>query len=719
MMNNKILMLAAMIAICFSFIAIASMTEEGSDAADGDVMDLHSSFTNGETYSHVPIAFGTSFSGTCIPGMTLAAETIDGLNVITISGTPTRSYDCNIGVKSSDGVYAYVEIHSHNPGGSFAGYDILKYTLVPGTYYNRMFCTGTASSQSVPGITFYTQSTDNPKYPTVTYVRGTPTTDNGTDSVYISSFQTTEMRTTVPAKSVTISAPKDTIGIGETIQLSAIVDSLGSQGVEYVSNDSSIASVNQSTGVVTGKSAGIATIMAVSSQYSNICDTLKVNVGSFYSYNIVYDLNGSDSYIWPRSFTSQSSTASFTITDATPELDGYQFLGWGSQPNSRTVSYEPGKTYTFNPGTTTLYAIWSFDITLTPTIGNGYTDFTSSVASNFTVTTGSGICTTQKVNDTTFRVTPTTNGTITVKATNKSDSTSYASASIHVSSVTYDANGGTGAPSTELYTQAERNTHTFTLSTSYPTRSESSSGGSSTTYTCMGWGTTSTSDSPIRTIEVGYNSNKTVYAIWTSDTVYSFTIEYDLNGGTGSIPSTTASGTSQTKTLTVTPFQPSKEGMAFLGWTANQNGTGTLYRSGEDYSFSYGTTTLYAKYDEELVITTDPIVNGHITYSDQLGMYIFEFTGDTDGITSILWEFGDGQHSNDEVAYHGYAQTGKYEVKLTVHYDNDLTAEWNQTMDVTNASTEAQQNESGVTLTYVVIGIAVVIIGIFVVTRFI
>lgn len=718
-MNNKILMLAAMMAVCLSFVAIASTTEDSSDAADGNVFELKGSFTIGETYSHVPIAFGTGYTGNCIPGMTLAAETIDGFDVITISGSPTRSHCCNIGVKSTDGVYAYVQIHSAHPGGSFAAYDVLLYTFVPGTYYNRMISAGTASSDSLPGLTFYTQSTNNPNYPTVTYIRGTPTQDNGNNVVHISNTQTTAVFTTTPALSVTITAPTTTIGIGETVQLSATAVSQGLQGVDYVSYKSSVASVKQSTGLVTGVSPGIATIMAVSKHCANICDTIEISVGSFYKYDIVYDLNGSDSYIWPYSTTSQSSTLSYKITSAEPVLDGYRFLGWGSSPNSRVVAYEPGGTYTFNPGTTTLYAIWSYDILLTPTINSGYTDFTSSVASNFSVISGASICTSQKINDTTFRVTPNAAGTIKVQATNKSDSTSYATSTIFVSSVIYDANGGTGAPSTQLFTQSDDNTHTFVLSTDYPTRTESSSGGASTTYTCMGWGTTSTSDSPIRTLEVRYNQSKTVYAIWTSDTVYSFTIEYDLNGGTGSIPSTTASGTSQTKTLTVTPLQPSKEGMAFMGWTANQNGTGTLYRSGEDYMFSYGTTTLYAKYNEELVITTDPIVNGHITYSNTSGIYVFEFTSDTEGIRSVLWEFGDGKTSTDEVAYHGYSEVGTYDVKLTVQYENDSTAEWEQTLDVTNIYVETEQTNGGINLTYVVIGIVVIVLGAFIVMRFI
>lgn len=71
-----------------------------------------------------------------------------------------------------------------------------------------------------------------------------------------------------------------------------------------------------------------------------------------------------------------------------------------------------------------------------------------------------------------------------------------------------------------------------------------------------------------------------------------YTISYNANGGTGA-PS------SQTKTygitLTLSNTKPVKIGYPFLGWTANSNGSGTVYQPGGSFTTN-ANTTLYAKY---------------------------------------------------------------------------------------------------------------------------
>ena len=71
-----------------------------------------------------------------------------------------------------------------------------------------------------------------------------------------------------------------------------------------------------------------------------------------------------------------------------------------------------------------------------------------------------------------------------------------------------------------------------------------------------------------------------------------YTISYNANGGTGA-PS------SQTKTygitLTLSNTKPLKIGYPFLGWTANSNGSGTVYQPGGSFTTN-ANTTLYAKY---------------------------------------------------------------------------------------------------------------------------
>lgn len=70
----------------------------------------------------------------------------------------------------------------------------------------------------------------------------------------------------------------------------------------------------------------------------------------------------------------------------------------------------------------------------------------------------------------------------------------------------------------------------------------------------------------------------------------SYTVSFNVNGGSGTIAS-------QTKwydeTLTLTTAKPTREGYAFKGWNTSADGTGTNYSSGGSYTANAG-TTLYA-----------------------------------------------------------------------------------------------------------------------------
>ena len=84
-----------------------------------------------------------------------------------------------------------------------------------------------------------------------------------------------------------------------------------------------------------------------------------------------------------------------------------------------------------------------------------------------------------------------------------------ASATQYTCYLYYDANGGSGAPSTQSYTGTSTSSHSFTISSSTPTKSG---------YTFKGWATSSSAStasySAGGTISVGYNSSKTLYAVW-------------------------------------------------------------------------------------------------------------------------------------------------------------------------------------------------------------
>lgn len=141
--------------------------------------------------------------------------------------------------------------------------------------------------------------------------------------------------------------------------------------------------------------------------------------------------------------------------------------------------------------------------------------------------------------------------------------------------VTYNANGGSGAPASQTKYYGE----TLTLSSAKPTR---------TNYVFKNWNTASGGTGTTYNPGASYTANAalTLYAQWYAP----YTVTYNANGGTGG-------PTTQTKVyntnLTLTTSQPTRSGYAFVKWNTKSDGTGTSYNSGATYS-SNANVTLYA-----------------------------------------------------------------------------------------------------------------------------
>lgn len=145
--------------------------------------------------------------------------------------------------------------------------------------------------------------------------------------------------------------------------------------------------------------------------------------------------------------------------------------------------------------------------------------------------------------------------------------------------LTYNANGGSGAPSAQTF--FADNT-TLTLSTTTPSRSG---------YTFKGWATSSTATSASYSAGSSYNpgaADKTLYAVWSQNTG---TITYNANGGSGAPSSQTFTSSPVTLSSTI----PTRSGYTFLGWSTNSSATSAQYNAGGSYAFSLlSSTTLYA-----------------------------------------------------------------------------------------------------------------------------
>lgn len=148
--------------------------------------------------------------------------------------------------------------------------------------------------------------------------------------------------------------------------------------------------------------------------------------------------------------------------------------------------------------------------------------------------------------------------------------------------VSYNANGGTGAPAS----QTKQHDITLTLSSTQPTRSG---------YKFAGWGTSAT-DTGVKYAAGGQytgNASITLYAIWSN--VAKLTINYNANGGYGAPSSQTHLINTTSK---ISGVKPTRDKYVFLGWSTSSSATKATYIADGQYtnnSFTDGATvTLYA-----------------------------------------------------------------------------------------------------------------------------
>ena len=146
--------------------------------------------------------------------------------------------------------------------------------------------------------------------------------------------------------------------------------------------------------------------------------------------------------------------------------------------------------------------------------------------------------------------------------------------------VSYNANGGSGAPSSQTKWYGV----TLTLSSTKPTRSG---------YTFVGWGV-STTDTDVNYSAGGSftaNQDFTLYAIWEK----TITLSYNANSGSGapSVQSATVYNATTSNTFTVSSTKPTRTGYNFLGWSTSSSATSASYVAGDKITLS-SSDTLYA-----------------------------------------------------------------------------------------------------------------------------
>lgn len=302
--------------------------------------------------------------------------------------------------------------------------------------------------------------------------------------------------------------------------------------------------------------------------------------------NVTWSSNGGSSV----SGTTTVTGGTIASAPTNPTKSGYNFGGWFEESGLNTQAIFPN--YVHGKGANfTLYAKWNA-ATFTITYKAGANGTGADLTQTFVYGNSASI------KDATAPLTragysisgwAATDGGVQSKALSESyssaaDLTLYPVWSANTITVTYDAQGGSSASNGSFATGS-----TLTL----PAASVRSG------YTFQGWFTAATGGTKVgnasATVSPANTADVTLYAQWVA---VNYTVTY--NGSTptsGSVPTdTTNYNIGNSYAVAGNSGSLVKTGYAFGGWTTNSNGTGTVYNSGEAYTFADASVTFYAKW---------------------------------------------------------------------------------------------------------------------------
>lgn len=146
--------------------------------------------------------------------------------------------------------------------------------------------------------------------------------------------------------------------------------------------------------------------------------------------------------------------------------------------------------------------------------------------------------------------------------------------------ISYDAQGGTGAPAN----QTKVHDTPLTLSSTIPTK---------TGYNFKGWGTYPNTTEVVYTAGGSYTNNQehVLYAVWEPN---KYSITFDANGGTGA-PAKIEYSYSPSGSFVLTSTKPTRTGYTFLGWSLDKNATEPEYYAGQT-NWGYFNADAYVLY---------------------------------------------------------------------------------------------------------------------------
>ncbi len=293
-------------------------------------------------------------------------------------------------------------------------------------------------------------------------------------------------------------------------------------------------------------------------------------------FQVTYNANGGDGAPEPHI---KNEGSSLSLSSTKPVRLGYTFLGWSENSVTTTADYKAGEEYKEDDNAI-LYAVWKKDepenkvqVTYDANGGSGAPEpQTKQPATELTLSgqkptrpgyTFSGWSIDRNAESAAYEA----GGTY----TDDTSITLYAVWKINTYTVTYDANGGTGAPSAQIKTYGQP----LILSSKVPVRSG---------YTFLGWSESNTATDAVYQAGGEYieNSNAVLYAIWEKDkSENKVQVTYDANGGSNAPEPQTKEPDA---VLTLSDQKPIRSGYTFLGWSTDRNAESAVYEAGGEYT---------------------------------------------------------------------------------------------------------------------------------------
>ncbi len=344
------------------------------------------------------------------------------------------------------------------------------------------------------------------------------------------------------------------------------------------------------------------------------------------NYTISFNANGGSGA--PGSVTKKYNE-NLTLPTIIPTRTGRTFLGWSTSSSATSATYLPGGTITSN-SSATLYAVWK-ETTLTsgsvvsaPITYSGqlyYYKFVPSTSGTYVIySTGSSDTKVYLYNSSGTELSSNDDGgeernfrlsyNLTAGTTYYYAVRYYSSSAVGnipfkfgpVYTVSYNANGGASAPSSQTKDYGV----ILTLSSSTPVLSG---------YTFKGWSTSSSATSATYQPGSTYSSNSSIilYAVWEKNT---YTLTYDGNGY-----SEYSSNTSGQSSYTVKSPSTTRVGYTFLGWSKSRTATVAEYQPGSSIALT-NNTTLYAVWKQTTLVSGSS-VSTPISYGGQVYFYKF------------------------------------------------------------------------------------------------